>query len=107
MPLRLYGGDMLHYKTEVFKWTIPARADMPELTQYWYSGVRPNTNPEIKDNAGKMRLSVPNMPPKVVEVMEKYGRRFDEFGTLYVGEKGYMHTAGCKAAGACGSFPRS
>ena len=99
MPLRLYGGDKLHYKTEVFKWTIPARADMPELTQYWYSGVRPNTNPEIKDDAGKMRLSVPNMPPKVVEVMEKYGRRFDEFGTLYVGENGYMHTAGCGGGG--------
>ena len=96
---RLYGGDKLHYKTEVYKWTIPERDDMPELVQYWYSGIRPNTDPEAKDADGNVAASVQNMPPKVVEVMKRYGRRLDEFGTLYVGEKRYLFTGSQGGAG--------
>jgi hypothetical protein len=46
---RRWGGDKLHYKMEVFQWTIPERAGMPELKQYWYSGVKPNTDRSLKD----------------------------------------------------------
>jgi hypothetical protein len=94
---KLYGGAYHHYLTNIYKWTIPARADMPELTQYWYDGILPNKDPDLKDNEGKPLPYVQNMPPKVLELQQKYGRRFGEFGSIFVGDKGYMHTGGTSA----------
>jgi hypothetical protein len=94
---KLYGGAYHHYKTNVYRWTVPARADMPELTQYWYDGILPNHDPGLTDQDGKPLASIQNMPPKVLELQEKYGRRFGEFGSIFVGDKGYMFTGGTSA----------
>jgi hypothetical protein len=102
---RLYGGDYHYYKTNVYEWKVPARADMPELTQYWYDGILPNTDPTVKDEDGNMAASVQNMPPKVLELQKKYNRDFGEFGSIFVGEKGYVFTGG--TSGFHGLVPRA
>jgi len=91
---RLYGGDYHYYKTTVYEWTVPARADMPELKQYWYDGILPNTDPNLKGEDGKPLPSVQNMPPAVLELQRKHKRRFGEFGSIFVGEKGCIFTGG-------------
>ncbi len=88
--MRRHGGDRHFHKTNIYKWTIPARADMPELVAWWYDGRLPNDNPEIKDKEGKPVDRIQNLPPKLKELIQQYGDRFDEHGTLFVGEKGFM-----------------
>ncbi len=94
---RLYGGDYHYYKTTIYEWTVPARADMPELKQYWYDGILPNENPDLKGEDGKPLPHIQNMPPAVLELQRKHKRRFGEFGSIFVGEKGCIFTGGTSA----------
>ena len=87
---RRWGGDQHYYRTAVYRWTIPERADMPSLTAYWYNGMLPNDDPNIKDDQGKPLAEVQNLPPPLKKLIAQYGDRFDEHGTMFVGEKGVM-----------------
>ena len=91
---RLYGGTQQYYRTNTFKWTIPARADMPPLTSYWFDGIKPNPDPTGTDADGNPVEHIQNMPQLVEQIEAAYGRDFGQFGTIYVGEKGYMFSGG-------------
>ncbi len=103
---RLYGGTKVHYKMNVFRWTVPARAGMPELKQYWYDGRRPSAKSEspIPMRTESKLPGVPNLPEKVVQVCREHNIVPDGFGSLFVGEKGYMMAGGTSAFG--GIYPR-
>jgi predicted dehydrogenase len=60
------------------RWDFPARGDMPAVKAFWYDGRR--------DKGGR------NFPPLLEKLQKQYpGEKFGD-GTLYVGEKGILHT---------------
>lgn len=87
---RRRGGPQHYYRTSIYKWTIPERADMPEVTAYWYDGLMPNEDPNLKDDEGKPLAAVQNLPPPLKKLIAEYGDRFGEHGTMFIGEKGVM-----------------
>jgi predicted dehydrogenase len=103
--LEIHGGSEERYPVgSAVRYQFPARGDQPPVTVHWYDGVKPNTDPAVKDDQGKTAATVPVRPALAAELEKKYDRRFDQSwgggGTLYVGEKGIMYT------GNYGSGPR-
>ena len=77
------------------RWDVPARDNMPPLKVYWYEGLNATTTDSPTGNnrtvAGKAR----NLPPLLAELQKQYpDEELDtgEGGTLYVGDKGIIHT---------------
>ena len=100
-----YGGSEEKYpEASIIRWDFPARGDMPALKVYWYDGARPNTDPNLKDEQGRVVRTVPNRPALAGELEKKYDCQFDQTfaggGTIYVGTKGIM------SSGNYGNRPR-
>ena len=101
---RLFGGDRLHYKMEVYRWTVPARAEMPPLEVYWHAGLRPNPEVEVTNEFGKTVKAEFNMPQKALALQQKHDYKLPTEGGLYIGEKGSMVVNGYSCMMAF--FPR-
>ena len=101
---RLWGGERLHYKVEIYRWTIPARGDMPAVQEYWYSGMRPNPDPTLRDEKGNPVATVRNLPEKALQIQKEYDFEMPMEGGLIVGERGVVVTSG--GYGIRATFPR-
>ena len=78
------GSEEMYSQDNVIRWTIPARAGMPEVKVHAY------------DHAGLR-------PDVMKEAEAKYGLKFGE-DTLFIGDKGLMRTGG--TAGSWELLPR-
>jgi predicted dehydrogenase len=77
------------------RYDIPARADMPPLTAYWYEGLKLNAQTAAKGSLQSAQGKDQNLPPLFDELLRKYPDEgdFDRGGgTFYVGEKGILYT---------------
>jgi hypothetical protein len=67
---------------------------MPPVKVYWYDGVKANTDPNLKDETGRVRETVPNRPLLADVLEKKHNRQLDRShcggGTIYVGTRGIM-----------------
>jgi predicted dehydrogenase len=76
------------------RWDFPARGDLPPLKAYWYDGRSGADDPGDGNTASQGTKGPRIFPPLLVELKKKYpGVRFDESGTLYVGEKGIFYSS--------------
>ena len=66
------------------------RPGLPPLKAYWYDGVHRDAN--AKDKDGRPYPKGLNRPRLADELTEKYGRNLTGGGTIFVGEKGTMHS---------------
>jgi predicted dehydrogenase len=66
------------------------RPGLPPLKAYWYDGV--HRDPNAKDKDGKPFPKGINRPRLADELTEKFGRNLAGGGTIFVGEKGWMHS---------------
>ena len=111
------GSEEKYPQGSIIRWEVPARGKMPALKVHWYDGMRTNTDPNVKDEQGKMAAMVPNPPPLAAELEKKYNRQFDRSfnggGTFYVGTKGIMATGNYgngpadRAGGGAAGIPAS
>ncbi len=85
---RLYGGERLHYKMEVYRWRVSARGKLPPVDIYWHSGVRPNPNAEVVNEFHQTLKAEYNMPAKAREIQKRYDYELPVQGGLVVAEKG-------------------
>jgi predicted dehydrogenase len=86
------------------RWDIPARGEMPPVKCYWYEGFNQKVElPPEGQGKGKGGKNDPamgsdrNLPPLALELMKQYKDEIEfidrpDSGTLYVGEKGIIHT---------------
>lgn len=92
---QMFGGSAERYPTGTrIRWDFPARDQMPAVKVYWYDG-RIGVGDTGDDNKGapKGPRGKPNLPPLLRELKQKYpDEKFDDSGTLYVGEKGILYT---------------
>ncbi len=101
---RQFGGERLHWKMEVYRWTLPARADMPPLEVYWHAGVRPKPGAQVTNEFQKVVEGEFNMPEKAMAFQKEHDFQLPTEGGLYVGEKGSMVIGGYSTMMAV--FPR-
>jgi hypothetical protein len=82
-------------KMDTIRNDFPANGDRPAFKMYWYDGARRGA-PDAAGNEveAENKKEHANRPPIVDELEKKYKRNFGDTGTIYVGEKGYMHTTG-------------
>lgn len=85
------GSDERFPLRNAIRWTFPARGKLPPVKVHWYDGYFDEEDPTKKDDEGNP-LKVQNRPPIVAELEKKFGRDLKNGGTIYVGEKGIMHT---------------
>ena len=93
---KIFGGSDERYPTGTrIRWDFPARAAMPAVKVYWYDG-RIGTGDTGDENKAtpKGPRGTPNLPPLVQELKRKFPEeKFDDNGTLYVGDKGIIYTS--------------
>ena len=88
-------------KMDTIRFDFPARGDMPPFKMFWYDGTKPGTpDPKSKDVEPEQKKEHWNRPAIAEELEKKHGRNLGQNGSLFVGEKGFMHT------GAYGDGPR-
>jgi len=85
------GSDERFPLVNAIRWNFPARGDLPPVKVYWYDGYRPSPDSSAKDEEGNP-AKIQNRPPIVLELEKKYGRDLKNGGTIYVGDKGLMHS---------------
>jgi predicted dehydrogenase len=91
--LEQYGGSAEQFPLRnTIRWNFPARGNMPPVKVHWYDGYSNQFDPERKDEEPEAAIKAQNRPPLVAELEKKYGRDLRNGGTIYVGEKGIMHT---------------
>jgi len=83
-------------KMDTIRYDFPARGDMAPFKMFWYDGAKRGTpidynSRQVEPDAKKEDA---NRPDIAAELEKKYNRNFGENGTLYIGEKGIMHTTG-------------
>jgi predicted dehydrogenase len=86
------GSDERFPRYEVIRWEFPAREGLAPFRMYWYGGGEKNTNPDLKDQRGRMKPWTSRRPWMVEELEQQYGIDLGYMGTLYVGEKGLLYT---------------
>lgn len=89
------GSDERYPIGSRIRWDVPARGDMPALKMFWYEGLNETTTKDATGTLHAARGDARNLPPLLLELRQKYPD--DELdvvdsGTLYVGEKGVIHT---------------
>ncbi len=67
-------------------WQFPATATRPALKVFWYEGAAERPNP---DDVKTWKLHRPQLAD---ELEKEYGDKMAEAGSIFVGEKGYMHS---------------
>jgi len=67
------------------------RPGLPPLKAYWYDGL--HRDPNAKDKDGRPFPKGRNRPRLADELTAKFGRDLTEGGTIFVGEKGWMHAS--------------
>jgi predicted dehydrogenase len=88
--LQQYGGSDERFPLRnVIRWSFPARGKLPPVKVHWYDGYFGLTASAAHEEAAGAKQ---NRPPIVDELEKKYGRELKNGGTIYVGEKGVMHT---------------
>ena len=88
-----YGGSSERFPLRnTIRWNFPARGAMPPVKVHWYDGYADDFDPTTKDDNAEAALAAQNRPPIVAELEKKYGRSLKNGGTIYVGDKGVMHT---------------
>jgi hypothetical protein len=99
-PLRIeveemFGGSDERYPTGTrIRWDFPPRGDMPALKAYWYDGRIGKDDPGDDNTASHGTKGPRNLPPLLHALKKQYpGQKFDDSGTLYVGEKGIFYTS--------------
>lgn len=93
---QMFGGSDERYPTGTrIRWDFPSRAPMPAVKVYWYDGrIGSGDTGDGNKASPKGTRGKPNLPPLVQELKKKYpDEKFDENGTLYVGEKGILYTS--------------
>ena len=70
-------------------WNFPARGKLPPVKVHWFDGYFGLTDSAAHEDAAGAKQ---NRPPIVEELEKKYGRELKSGGTIYVGEKGILHT---------------
>ncbi|NBU11506.1 MAG: gfo/Idh/MocA family oxidoreductase [Proteobacteria bacterium] len=93
---QVFGGSDQRYPTGTrLRWDFPARAGQPAVKVYWYDG-RIGVGDTGDDNKAtpKGPKGKSNLPPLVQELKQKFPEeKFDDSGTIYVGEKGILYTS--------------
>ncbi len=77
------------------RWDIPARADMPPLKVYWYEGFNSTGREDSVGGLKSVKGDARSLPKLLGELQKQYpDEELDngDSGTLYVGEKGIIHT---------------
>jgi predicted dehydrogenase len=76
------------------RYDIPARADMPPFTAYWYEGFKKESLASARGNLQSAKGKDQNLPPMFAELLTKYPDEVFDYdgGTFYVGEKGVLYT---------------
>lgn len=74
-------------------WDFPARGDKAPVKVFWYDGYRAAKTANPKKELGDEMEKSQNRPPFVIELEKKYNRQFGDGGTIYVGDKGIMHSS--------------
>ncbi len=99
-PLRIevkemFGGSDERYPTGTrICWDFPPRGDLPALKAYWYDGRVGSDDPGDDNVASHGKKGPRNLPPLLHELKKQYpGQKFDDSGTLYVGDKGIFYTS--------------
>lgn len=91
---QMVGGSDERYPVSTrIRWDYPAREGLPPVKVYWFDGMKPGVKEAGQgDTIGTVDRKARNRPPIVEELEKKYARNFGSNGTIYVGDKGYMHT---------------
>ncbi len=92
---QLFGGSNERYPTGTrIRWDFPAREEMQAVKVYWYDGrIGVGDTGDENKATPKGPRGKPNIPPLLLELREKYPEeKFEDNGTLYVGEKGILYT---------------
>lgn len=84
------GGTAESYPTRnTLRYDFPARGDLPPVQVFWYDGVKPGGDASLIGYHPQPEFL--NRPALADEIEKKYGRKFPDGGTLFVGDKGIMH----------------
>ena len=87
------GGGSEYYSVSTrIRWDFPAREGMTPVKLYWYDGLakgQVHSNQTV-GNIDCVVRAAQNRPPLVTELEKKYERTFDDNGSLFVGDKGFM-----------------
>jgi predicted dehydrogenase len=91
----MFGGSDERYPTATrIRWDLPPRGDMPALKAYWYDGRIGDCDPGNGAGGANGKKGHFNLPPMLVEYQKQFpDQKFDDSGTLYVGEKGIFYTS--------------
>jgi predicted dehydrogenase len=79
------------------RYDFPARGDLPPVKVYWWDGKRPGAKDDAKggaksEDADGVSVGAQNRPPLVDQLEKQYNCKLGTNGTLYIGDKGLMHT---------------
>ncbi|MCX5670523.1 MAG: Gfo/Idh/MocA family oxidoreductase, partial [Planctomycetota bacterium] len=89
----LGGTDERYPVGDSIRYDFPARGDLPPVKLYWWDGKRPGVKGPAKgDERDNVAKGAQNRPPIVEELEKKYDRKLGGNGTLYIGDKGIMHS---------------
>ncbi len=85
-----YGGSDERFPLRnAIRWTYPARGNQPAVKVHWYDGYFGLTESAAHEGAEGAKQ---NRPPIVDELEKKYGRDLKSGGTIFVGDKGVLHS---------------
>jgi hypothetical protein len=90
------GGSSERYPTgSRLRFDIPARGEMPAAKVFWYEGLNKDAKSDPSGDLRAAKGDARNFPPLLHELMKQYpDEELDkrDSGTLYVTEKGVIHT---------------
>jgi predicted dehydrogenase len=92
---QVFGGSPERYPTGTrIRWDFPARGELPAVKVFWYDGrLGVGDTGDANKASPKGTRGQPNLPPLLLELKQKYPEeKFEDNGTLYVGEKGILYT---------------
>jgi hypothetical protein len=96
---RVGGSNERFPLVNVLRYDFPAREKLPPVKVFWYDGYRAAKTANPQKELGDEMEKSQNRPPFVLAMEKKYNRQFGDGGTIYVGDKGIMHSGNwCNSA---------